>query len=374
MFLQERAKEINEKLKELKNVSNIVIWAAGIHTAKLFERTQLLSYDISSIVDMNEKKHGDYFFGFVIENPEKMCWSDVGAVVISVPNQEKKIREILRKQLGYQGIITELYDENKCTPFHLLYDEKIPNVRYLGDYRNWNDAARECEGYEDSIIINKVINATQKVLHGDAVWERDSFLFYQEKYVHRICAMILKCALQNKNCGVRILDIGGSLGSTYFQNRKYLEDVKKLEYVVAEQEHFSDYGHKHLEDSILKFIRNNDSWEKESFDIILMSASLQYISDYGTVISKIKEVRPRYIILDRLLISDRTRICKETVPETIYESSYPLIIFSEEEIRSFFEPDYKLVENDSSSVPENAYFVDGKAESRYYVFDNLPVI
>ena len=372
MFLQERAKEINERLKALENVSNVVIWAAGIHTSKLFERTELLSYNVRNIVDINKRKQGDFFFGFVIKSPEDICWEEVGAVVISVPGQEKRITEILRRELAYSGTVITFYDDSKCTPFYLLYDEGIDGVRYLGEYDRWSDAAKECEGCDDSVIINKVISATQEVLNGDAVWERDSFLFYQEKYVYKICASIVKCALQNCNRGVRILDIGGSLGSTYFQNKKYLADVKNLEYIVAEQDHFSEYGHENLENGVLKFVSSNYNWEEDGkFDIILMSASLQYIADYEGIISRIRKAGPRYIILDRVLVSDRMRICKETVPEKIYSSSYPVVVFSEKMLRAFFEPDYVLVENDISSVPEKAYFVDGKAESRYYVFHNL---
>lgn len=278
---------------------------------------------------------------------------------------------LLRDELKYTGLIITLYEENKCTPFYLLYDERSPGIRYLGDYNSWTEAAEECEGYDDSVIINKAIWASQKVLNGEAKWERDSFLFYEQKYVYKLCASILRCALKNGNKGVRVLDLGGSLGSTYFQNIKYLEDVNNLEYIVAEQDHYRDYGHEHLENSILKFISSKDDWEsQEKYDIILMSASLQYISEYIEITEKIKRARPEYIILDRILISERGRLCKETVPEKIYKSSYPVRIFSEKEIKDFFEPEYQVIENDISSVPETANFIDGKAESRFYVFQN----
>lgn len=371
MFLQDRAKEINEKLRVLAGISNIVVWATGIHTSMLFERTELLSYDIRNIVDRNAAKEDDFYFGFRIKYPQNIQWKDVGAVVISVPAQEKNVVSMLREELKYSGLIITLYDDKKSIPFYLLYDERISGIRYLGDYVSWQDASAECRGYDDSAILDKVIQASKKVIDGEAVWERDSFLFYQEKYVYKLCAAILRCALRNNNQGVRVLDIGGSLGSTYFQNRKYLSDVKNLEYVIAEQDHYAAYGHEYLEDAVLKFISSKRDWENmERFDIILMSGSLQYIPNYTEVISKIKKAEPRYIIFDRVLVGDRGRICRETVPETIYKSSYPLRIFSEEEIRNFCEPAYKLIENDISSVPETAYFVDGKAESRFYVFQN----
>ena len=44
------------------------------------------------------------------------------------------------------------------------------------------------------------------------------------------------------------------------------------------------------------------------------------------------------------------------------------MIYSENEIIHFFKSNYRLIEKDISSVPETAYFVDGKANSMYYVF------
>lgn len=370
MFLQEKVLDINKRLKALNTISNIVIWGAGQHTGKLFEYTDMLSYDVRNIVDMDEKKQGNSYFGFTIQKPERISWECVGAVVISVSGKEVQITNLLRNQLAFLGHIITLYQDNECTPFYLLYDKNIPAVRYFGDYRSWQGAYDECKGYEDEVILSTVIEAVDKVVKGEAAWERDGYLFYEQKYVYCICAGILKCAVQNKNRGVRILDIGGALGSTYLQNRSYLSDVKNLEYVVAEQNHFAEYGHQNLEDGTLSFIRCTDHWEEqEKFDIILLSASLQYISQYEEIISKIVTAQPRYIILDRIIVGDRMRICKEDVPEYIYKSSYPIWIFTEDQIKDFFKPHYRMIERDISSVPENLYFKDGRANSRYYVFE-----
>lgn len=102
-----------------------------------------------------------------------------------------------------------------------------------------------------------------------------------------------------------------------------------------------------------------------------MSASLQYIPQWKEVIARIRKAQPRYVILDRLMVSDRRRICVETVPKEIYLSSYPLVIFEKNEVITFFEDDYRLIENDVSSVEEEAYFDDGKAKSRFYVFAHM---
>ncbi len=372
MFLQERAQEINSCLKSMGNKVNIAIWGAAVHTAKLFEKTELLSYNIKAILDIDEKKWGDYFFGWKIEDPFKADWETIEAVVISVPNREAAIIEMLRKKLQYTGDIVTLYAEGRETPFYLLHDVSISEVRYLGDYPNWEKAAGECAGYDDFTIINKVIDAIEKVKSGEASWERDSCLFYTQKYNYQICASILRCAVKNRERAVKVLDIGGSLGSAWFQNREYLADLVNVEYTVAEQDHFARYGHKNLEDGTLKFIKSTDNWDdKNCFDIILMSASLQYIPHYEEIIDKIKYAQPNFVILDRLLVSDRKRYCVETIPKTLYESSYPVVIFDQNEVERWFEHSYKLIENDIASVPENAYFPDGKAESRLYVFERI---
>lgn len=372
MFLQERAEEINGCLKKLEGKLNVAVWGAAVHTAKLFEKTELLSYNIKTVLDMDRQKWGEYFFGWKIEDPCRADWVTIDAVVISVPNRETDIIRMLRNELQYQGDIVTLYTERESTPFYLLHDTSTKEVRYLGDYQNWEDAANECAGYDDSAIISRVTDAIEKVIRGEAAWERDSCLFYEQKYNYQICTAILRCALKNGNGKAAVLDIGGSLGSAWFQNRNYFTELVDLEYVVAEQDHFAEYGHKNLEDVTLKFIRSTDDWEdSERFDIILMSASLQYIPQYEEIIARIRKAQPNYIILDRLLVSDRKRFCMETVPETLYESSYPVVIFDKDEVEKFFEGDYKLIENDISSVPEEAYFPDGKAESRLYVFERI---
>ncbi len=49
----------------------------------------------------------------------------------------------------------------------------------------------------------------------------------------------------------------------------YLSNIENLEYVIAEQKNFADYGHENMENETLKFIRSEDSWDKYGpFDIV----------------------------------------------------------------------------------------------------------
>ena len=369
MFLQDKVKDIDRRFEKLTDLSTIIVWGAGAHTAKIFEETSLLSHGITGIVDMNREKWGKLYFGFRVENPENIVWADVDAVIICAFDKDSEIIDQLTVNFGYGGEIITLYEEHECTPFYHLYDARKPTVHPLGDYDSWEEALEDCEGYGAEEIMRKAIAASKKVIAGEASWERDSCLFYESQFSYPLCAAILRCAIQKVDReGVKILDIGGALGSTYYQNRMYLLNIENLEYVIAEQNNFADYGHENMENETLKFIRSEDSWDKYGpFDIVLMSGSLQHISNYHEIITKTKEVNPQYIILDRTTIGNRKRICR-LIPEGIYKSSYPVTFFEEEELLEFFEPDYEVIEKDAAVVGGEIYFIDGKAEYRYYVF------
>lgn len=177
MFIQDKINDINERFKVLKETSNIVIWGAGVHTCKLFEKTELTSYDIKDIVDMDERKQGSNFFGFSIKNPHTIVWNDIDAVIISVPKKESQITDNLINDFRFSGKIITLYSESENTPFYLLYNPKAPQVQYFGNYNNWDAAYEDCKGYEDENIINTVINAVNTVrMGGGFMGERRLFV------------------------------------------------------------------------------------------------------------------------------------------------------------------------------------------------------
>ena len=53
---------------------------------------------------------------------------------------------------------------------------------YVGDYPSWQEAEKNAVGYDAPEIIARVLAATEKVLAGEAVFERDSVLFYTPEY------------------------------------------------------------------------------------------------------------------------------------------------------------------------------------------------
>ena len=50
-----------------------------------------------------------------------------------------------------------------------------------------------------------------------------------------------------------VLDFGGSLGSTYYQNKKFLDSLDDVSWNIVEQKHFVDAGKEDFEDERLRF-------------------------------------------------------------------------------------------------------------------------
>ena len=91
---------------------------------------------------------------------------------------------------------------------------------FTGEYNSWNDALVNCKGYDDEDILKRVLLSAKKVKSGEMVYERDSILFDRIEYSWEVLAGMLWVAsrISRRLC---ILDIGGSLGTTYFQNNKF---------------------------------------------------------------------------------------------------------------------------------------------------------
>lgn len=373
MYLQQKIEIINQKLAVLAGLSNVIVWGAGEHTRALMEKTDLSKYHIMGIVDMDRNKlGGGTYFGFVIQEPKQIDWHCVEAVVVSASAKEQEITELLTDSFGVdiKKIIT-FYGAGERMPFYRLYEENGTRIAFNGDYADWEEAVADCGDWQS--MLEGDIDAVNKVLRGEGAWVQDAQLFYEPKYNYCLCGAILRCALQKKDRQVRVLDIGGALGNSWFQNLAYFADAVKMEYIIAEQDNYAEYGHRNLERDGLKFIKSIDDWQRgERFDLILLSGSLEYIDRYQEFLDRIVQANPRYIMLDRLAVGDRARICKQTVPPTHNaKGSYAFRIFSEEEVMRFFGEGYELIEKDRATTPGRIFFEDGKADYRYYVFRNI---
>src|SRR5215475_3829712 len=95
---------------------------------------------------------------------------------------------------------------------------------WKGDYSSWEAAKKQAGSYDDGIILEKVEQAALKVRNGEATYERDSVLFDRIEYSWPLLAALMWVAARNKG-KLTVADFGGSLGSSYFQNKVFLEGL-----------------------------------------------------------------------------------------------------------------------------------------------------
>lgn len=223
----------------------------------------------------------------------------------------------------------------------------VPQTKqYRGNFKNWEEAKTLTTGYDTPLILEKVKNAALKVKRGESAYERDSVNFDRIEYFWPLLASLLWIASKNDN-RLSVADFGGSLGSSYYQNRKFLEHLKTFSWNVVEQKHFAEFGNKNLADEHLKFYDDLRTYcSKETPDVFLLSSVLPYVEKPYDILQIIKEKDPKYIIIDRtpFFAGDiLERITVQQSSKKIYDASYPAWFFNEKKFLDFFSSKYELV-------------------------------
>lgn len=109
------------------------------------------------------------------------------------------------------------------------------------EYYSYEEANANGEGYEAKEILDKVKNSLQKVKKGEAVYERDSVIFDDLQHNWVLVATLQKIAIE-KNLQLKVIDFGGSLGSTYFYVKKVLPNEIFISWSIVEQKHYVECG------------------------------------------------------------------------------------------------------------------------------------
>lgn len=216
---------------------------------------------------------------------------------------------------------------------------------WFGNYSNWKDAEKQCTGYDSGAILEKVKTSLLKVKNGEAVYERDSVLFDEIQYSQPLLDAFRSIAIENQQA-LHVVDFGGSLGSSYFQNRNLLNDVKSLKWSIIEQKHFIDCGKISFEDDELKFYYTIDeALKREKSKVLLLSSVIQYFENPFELIEKCLSYDFDYIIIDRtaFIYSQKDRITVQIVPEYIYKASYAAWFFNEKKFLNAFTNRYKIL-------------------------------
>lgn len=229
---------------------------------------------------------------------------------------------------------------------------------FRGSYANWAEAQRAAGGYAEQAILDRVLRAACEVRAGRAAFERDGVLFAQPQCDVPLLAALEHVALASGG-NLRVLDFGGSLGSTWFQVRPFLPPLVNVSWQVVEQPHFVAAGREHLADATLGFHTSlAAACAAGPPDVILISCVLQYVEAPHRWIEEFIALGCPFLLFNNLLVHGAPeRLAVQHTPPAIYPASYPVWFLDREGFEAHFRGHYRPVfEFESSAV----WDVDGR--------------
>ena len=218
-------------------------------------------------------------------------------------------------------------------------------IQFRDIYPDWAAAEEHAEGYDAEQILEKVRQATHKVIWGEAACERDSVLFDTVPYPFPLIAILLRAASENQG-RLNVLDFGGALGSSYYLCRGFLAGLSVLRWGVVEQTHYVKCGQREFENDTLRFYESVEACtEAASPQVILASGVLQYMPDPAQILGLLVRTGANYIVIDRtpISLSGKQVISVQSVPSALSRSSYPLWLFNEEQLKAPLQVDYEEI-------------------------------
>jgi putative methyltransferase (TIGR04325 family) len=213
-----------------------------------------------------------------------------------------------------------------------------------GNFSSWSEAVEKSGGYDSIAILEKVKSANLQVKNGSAVYERDSLLFDHIEFSFPLLSGLLWIAGMN-NGRLNVLDFGGSLGSSYFQNKPFLGYLSIVNWCIVEQPEFVKVGMDCFEDEKLHFFYTiEDCLSSFDIDVVILSSVLQYLEKPYSLLENIKSTGIQFMIIDRTpFIKGKDRITIQKVKPAIYNGSYPCWFFNEEKFVSGISKNFKMI-------------------------------
>lgn len=247
--------------------------------------------------------------------------------------------------------------------FFIIYRKFFLKREFLRGFSDWESAVKNSTTYDTDEVFNKTLDAARKVRDGLVAFERDSVLFEKIDYDWPLLASLLLVANQSNR--LNVVDIGGALGTSYQQNKKFLQMLNcPISWTIVEQSRFVKIGNTEFLTEELFF---SDSLNELNFDtdLVLLGGSICYIKEPFTILDKILEANPKFIIITRTPFSDSSRdtLSVQIVHPSIYNASYPIWTFSEANFKKYLSSKYDLIEE-----WKDYFQADTKAVAKGFLF------
>lgn len=247
----------------------------------------------------------------------------------------------------------------KLVALYRKYGKRSP-YGWFGHYDNWQQALHDSTGYDAGNILQRVLKATLQVKEGKAVYERDGVLFDRVEYSWPLLAHLLWIANRN-NGRLRAIDFGGSLGSTYFQNKAFLDSLPEVQWNVVEQANFTEAGKMYVGGDRLQFFTTIESCIQQQGipDLLLLACTLPYIEKPYELLAELAQHRIPYLMIENTPFHDRPgdRLTVQRVSPQIYEAAYPCWLLDYEKVKAALGGVYKI---HTEYTNDTIIYVDGR--------------
>ena len=224
--------------------------------------------------------------------------------------------------------------------------KKKSDSGFFGDYKLWEDARREAGGYDKPSILSRTEAAMREIIAGRASFERDSVILNKPEYPWPLISSLLSTAIGSKG-RLAVLDFGGSLGSSYYQCRPFIQSIPELGWAVVEQEHYVDSGRREFALGPVTFYQYPaEACLAAKPNVLLLSSVLPYLPDPYQKFRELLELGVPQVVVDRTFFLRRPgeRLTVQVVPEWIYPASYPAWFLDEAKVKAIArEAGYEMV-------------------------------
>ena len=240
------------------------------------------------------------------------------------------------------------------------------NYGLAGDYRSWDEARAASIGYDSENILERTRTSLLKVKNGEAVYERDSVLFENIQYSWPLLAGLMWVAAKSGG-RLNVLDFGGSLGSSYFQNRVFIRQLPDVRWNIVEQPAHVREGRRLFENEHLRFY---ESIEECLFhtapNVIVVSSVLQYLEHPYDLLSSMIKLSGMCVIIDRTPYwsGDYDRLSIQRVDPKIFDTNFPMWVFSlrkfRESLRETVFEEFESFENGLFGLMWKGFIIEGR--------------
>lgn len=192
----------------------------------------------------------------------------------------------------------------------------------------WAQAVQQAPPEDWRVVLAKVEAAMADVDAGRAAFERDGVALAEPEYRWPVVAGLMRAAARGGG-RVGVVDVGGSLGSTYRQYRDLFAGVD-VRWAVVEQQDFVDASGPYGDDRLSFHTTIPDAAAAIDPDVVLFSSVLQYLPEPHAALDQASATRATSLIIDRTAVTARPDDVPavQIVPPSIYAAQYPVWLLS----------------------------------------------